>query len=446
MTTILAFAFVLGVLIFVHELGHFLMARRIGVRVLKFSLGFGPRVFGFTRGDTEYCISAIPLGGYVKMSGENPDDPLTGQPDEFLSKSKWQRFQVLLMGPLMNLLLAVFVMAGVLMRGAEVPSFQSKAPVVGQVVPDSPAQKAGIVRGDLITSVAGRDVDTWEQFLVLVGTRANRETTLTILRDGKEIKIPVTPSPQTKYEVGDVGVLPDVHPHVQAVLPGAPAATAGLKSGDVIMRANGTLVILPKDLIDAVSTKANEPVTLVVMRDGNEQEVSVTPEANKGRCPSLPSGAGCIGISIAEETVKIKPGFVEAMGMSLQRNYDSAKLIFQTVGQLITREASTRQLMGPLAIAQLSGESAQAGWIPLLSLMASISLNLGLLNLLPIPVLDGGHIFIMALEGAARRDFSTRVKEKMFLAGFMLLLMLMVTVIYNDLTRIPLFERLMPWR
>jgi regulator of sigma E protease len=444
--TILAFAFVLGVLIFVHELGHFLMARRIGVRVIKFSLGFGPRIFGFTRGDTEYCISAIPLGGYVKMAGESPDDPRTGQPDEFLSKSKWQRFQVLVMGPLMNLMLAVIVMAGVLMRGAEVPSFQSKPPIVGQVVPGSPAEKSGVRIGDRVLAVNGHQVSTWEQFLINVGTRANRDTPLTILRDGREITVSVTPSPQTKYEVGDVGVLPDVHPHVQAVLPGAPADVSGLKSGDVIMRANGTLVMMPRDLIDAVSKKANQPVALVLVRNGTQQEITVTPEANKGRCPSLPAGAGCIGISIGEDTIKIKPGPIDAVVMSLQRNYESAKLIFQTVGQLITREASTRQLMGPLAIAQLSGESAQAGWIPLLSLMASISLNLGLLNLLPIPVLDGGHIFIMALEGAARRDFSTRVKEKMFLAGFALLLMLMVTVIYNDLTRIPLFERFMPWR
>src|SRR3954466_5798963 len=167
----LAFAFVIGVLVFVHELGHFLMARRIGVRVLKFSLGFGPRLFGFTRGDTEYCISAIPLGGYVKMAGENPDDPRTGQPDEFLSKTKWQRFQVLLMGPLMNLLLAVIVTAGVLMRGAEVPSFTSKPPVVGQVVPGSPAEKAGIRTGDQVLAVNGHDVHTWEQFLINVGTR-----------------------------------------------------------------------------------------------------------------------------------------------------------------------------------------------------------------------------------------------------------------------------------
>jgi regulator of sigma E protease len=233
-------------------------------------------------------------------------------------------------------------------------------------------------------------------------------------------------------------VFPDVHPHVISVLAGSPAERAGLKAGDVILAVDHAAITFPKELIDSISKKANVPVTLTISRDAAIRDVGITPELN--------GKTGRIGINIGEELTMIKPGPIDAIGMSFRRNYDSAKLIFQTVGQLITRETSTRQLMGPLAIAQLSGESAQAGLIPLLSLMASISLNLGLLNLLPIPVLDGGHIFIMALEGLARRDFSTRVKEKMFLAGFAVLLMLMVTVIYNDLTRIPLFEKLMPWR
>ena len=423
-----------------------MMARRVGVRVLKFSLGFGPRLVGFTRGDTEYAISAIPLGGYVKMAGENPDDPRTGRPDEFLSKSKWQRFQILIMGPTMNLVLAVVVTAGVLMNGAEVPAFQSKAPVVGQVTPGSPADKGGIRSGDRVVSVAGRDVNTWEQFFIAVGTRANRETPIVVLRDGKEISTTATPLPQTRFEVGDIGVMPDTHPLVSTLLPGGPADQGGLKVGDVIFSVDGTLTTFPKDLINAVSKKANQPISLTVLRNGAQQGLTITPESNTGHCPSLPAGAGCIGISIGEDTIKIKPGPIDAIGMSVRRNAESAGLIFQTVWQLITRETSTRQLMGPLAIAQLSGESAQAGWIPLFALMASISLNLGLLNLLPIPVLDGGHIFIMALEGLVRRDFSVRVKEKMFLAGFAVLLMLMVTVIYNDLTRIQLFQRMMPWR
>ena len=438
MTTILAFAFVLGVLIFVHELGHFLAARRVGVRVLKFSLGFGPRVVGFKRGDTEYVISAIPLGGYVKMAGENPDDPRTGRPDEFLSKSKWQRFQILIMGPMMNLILAVVVTAGVLMNGAEVPAFQSKVPVVGEVSPGSPAEKSGLRNGDLIVSVAGRGVKNWEQFFIAVGTRPNRETAIVYERDGKQISTTVTPAPQTRFEVGDIGVFPDSHPHVSSILPGSPAEKAGLKTGDVILKVDSTPVTFPNQLIDVISKKANQPVVMTIVRNGAEQNVSMTPELNAGR--------GRIGINIGEDVTKINPGPIDAVVMSFERNYELTKLIFQTVGQLITRETSTRQLMGPLAIAQLSGESAQAGWMPLFALMASISLNLGLLNLLPIPVLDGGHIFIMALESLARRDFSVKVKEKMFLAGFAVLLMLMATVIYNDLTRIQVFQRLMPWR
>ena len=446
MTTLLAFLFVLGVLIFVHELGHFVMARRVGVRVLKFSLGFGPRLVGFTRGDTEYVISAVPLGGFVKMAGENPDDPRSGRDDEFLSKSKWERFQILIMGPLMNLILAVVVTAGVLMNGADIPAYQSKPPVVGHVTSDSPAAKAGIQRGDRIVTVAGRDVDTWEQFFINVGTRAGREIEIGVLRNGKQLTVRATPAPQTKFEIGDIGVFPDTHPLVGALLPGGAAEKAGLKAGDAIHRVDGAPITLPQQLISAVSKKANTPVTIAIVRDGSPLDVTVVPEANAGRCPSLPTGTGCIGISIGEEVTRIKPGPIDAIVMSVKRNYESAGLIFMTIGQLITRETSTRQLMGPLAIAELSGQSAEQGLVALFALMASISLNLGLLNLLPIPVLDGGHIFIMALEGLARRDFSLRVKEKMFLAGFAVLVMLMVTVIYNDLTRIPIFERLMPWR
>jgi len=413
-------------------------ARRVGVRVLKFSLGFGPRIVGFKRGDTEYVISAIPLGGYVKMAGENPDDPRTGKPDEFLSKSKWQRFQILIMGPVMNLLLAVAVTAVVLMNGAEVPAFQSKPPVVGHVSPGTPAEKGGIRAGDRIVSVAGRDVPTWEQFFIAVGMRASQETPIVFDRDGQQMSIVVTPTPQTSYDVGVIGVEPFSQPHVGSILAGSPAEKAGLKSGDVVLKVDATTITVPGQLVEIISKKANTPVTLTISRNGAEQVVRVTPELNGDR--------GRIGINIVEDVDRIKLGPIDAVKMSVERNYEQALLILRTVGQLITRETSTRQLMGPLAIAQLSGESAQLGWLPLFGLMATISLNLGLLNLLPIPVLDGGHIFIMMLEGLARRDFSVKVKEKMFLAGFAVLLMLMVTVIYNDLTRIQMLQRFMPWR
>ena len=186
MTTMLAFVFVIGVLVFVHELGHFLAARRIGVRVLKFSLGFGPRLVGFTRGDTEYCVSAVPLGGYVKMAGENAEDPRSGQPDEFLSKTKWQRFQVLIMGPAMNVGLAVVLLAVVLAQGADVPAYLDQLPVVGGIEKSSPAERAGFQPGDRVLTVAGREIRTWEEFDVAIGSRPGRPVSVTVVRQDRE--------------------------------------------------------------------------------------------------------------------------------------------------------------------------------------------------------------------------------------------------------------------
>ncbi|HSK11201.1 MAG TPA: RIP metalloprotease RseP [Vicinamibacterales bacterium] len=438
LTTIVAFVFVLGVLIFVHELGHFVAARRIGVRVITFSLGFGPKILSFRRGDTEYAVSAIPLGGYVKMAGESPDDPRSGKADEFLSKSKWQRFQVLIMGPAMNILLAVVLMWVVLMQGAQVPAYIDEAPVIGSVAAGSPAERSGIERGDRIVRVGGRQVATWEDLVIAIGTKPGRDVPVELVRDGRTLTVEVTPDTQGRYEVGDIGVFPNVHPRVLAVSSGDPAHKAGVMPGDVVLAVNGEPMTLSQQLSNAIARHANEPITMTVRRGEAVQDIRVTPVQRGDK--------GLIGISIGEEVKTIDPGPLEALEMSLQRNYEFSGLIFRTLGGLLTRETSPRQLMGPVAIAQLSGEYAAAGIIALLSLMASISLNLGILNLLPIPVLDGGHIFIMAIEGLARRDFSARMKEQMLLAGFVLLMLLMVTVIYNDLTRIQWVERLMFWR
>jgi regulator of sigma E protease len=436
--TLVSFIVVIGVLVFVHELGHYLAAKRIGVRVLTFSLGFGPKILGFRKGDTEYCISAIPLGGYVKMAGENPEESRSGRGDEFLSKSKWQRFQVLIMGPAMNIVLAVVLMSIVFSQGVQMPAFQDRAAVVGAVRSGSPAEEVGIRPGDLIYRVADREVKTWEAFYVQIGTRANRDVPLSIIREGQELTVNVTPEPQTRFEVGEIGVMPDVNPRVTAVESGQPAERAGFRPGDVIVAADGEPITFSSQLIDHVQRHGERPMTIEVQRDG--APVSLTVEAVR-REDTLR-----IGIGLEDEFVTIDPGPLQAIGLSIQRNIQFSGLIIETVWGLITRQTSPRQLMGPVAIAQLSGEYAQAGWISFLTLMASISLNLGLLNLLPIPVLDGGHIFIMMLEGVSRRDFSIRVKEKMLLAGFVLLMLLMVTVIYNDLTRIQWIENLMPWR
>ena len=448
------FILVLGILIFVHELGHFLMARRIGVRVLTFSLGFGPKLLKFRRGDTEYCVSAIPLGGYVKMAGENPEDSRTGASDEFLSKSKWQRFQVLVMGPVMNIALALLVMAGILYyNGADVAAFLQEPVIIGSVEPDSAAAKAGLQPGDRITDVQGVRVDTWEDFGLETITKANRSTRLTLIRDGKTIEREIVPEGRGKYEEGVTGVKPLVRPQIVGVLASQPAQEAGMLTGDVILAVDGQKPEITwtgadsmtpgSNVTDLIRASQGKPMTFRILRDGQERDIVVTPregDTEVGRKPMI--GAQIRGLEVRV----IQPSLPGAFKLSAERNWQMTKMIMRTLGGLFTRDTPVKQLMGPVAIAGLSGEAAQAGWLPLFSLVAMISLNLGLLNLMPVPVLDGGHITILALEGLARRDFSMKVKEKMLLVGFVLLLMLMVTVIYNDLARLQWVQRLLPWR
>jgi regulator of sigma E protease len=447
MTTLLAFAFVLGVLVFVHELGHFLAAKRVGIRVLKFQLGFNPTVISFRRGDTEYGIGALPLGGYVKMAGENPDDVerdkngnVIKRQDEFLSKSKWQRFQVLIMGPTMNILLALVLTALVVYQGVEKGVYEDQPPVVGAVAESSPAARADVRPGDRIEAVNDHTVNTWEQLYIAIGSRPNREVDLRLQRDGHPVTLKVTPttSGQGRFEFGDIGVFPNVHPHLASVTPGDPGDRGGLKDGDVILAVDGKPMTFHYQMRELIASHAEKPMSVTVLRGGVQQTLTVTPDRH--------GTVGWLGVRPVDDTTSVKPGAVQAVTMSVEKNIESAGMIFQALWGLVTREVSPKQLIGPVAIAQLSGESAQLGWVALFGLMASISLNLGLVNLMPIPVLDGGHIFMMALEGIARRDFSMRVKEKVLLAGFVLILMLMVTVIYNDLTRIAWIERLMPWR
>jgi regulator of sigma E protease len=443
MTTLWAFLLVLGVLVFVHELGHFLMARRLGVRVLTFSLGFGPKLVRFRRGDTEYAISAIPLGGYVKMAGENPDDALSGRADEFLSKTKWERFLVYIMGPAMNLVLAVVVMAFVLYNGADVPAYEDQPVVIGRVIEQSPADAAGLRPGDRIVEIDRSEIADWEAFSMAILPKANRQVEIVAVRDGRRQRFQVTPVGQGKYEVGDIGVQPYVNPQIAGVTPGEPADQAGLARADVVLAIDGERGIQHQDLIARIVAAERRPITLTIRRDGEERDVVVVPAES---CAGT-TAKSCIGVQLSPFEVRtIEPGPLEAVVLSVKRNWEWTQLIFRTLVGLFTRDTSVKQLMGPVGIAELSGGAAQLGWIPLLNLMAMISLNLGLLNLMPIPVLDGGHIAIMALEGVARRDFSMRVKERLLLAGFVVLMALMVTVIYNDLARIQWLERLMPWR
>jgi regulator of sigma E protease len=445
MTSLLAFLFVLGVLVFVHELGHFLVARWHGVRVLTFSLGFGPKLLKWRKGDTEYAISAIPLGGYVKMAGEMGGDgtadfavQLEGKPDEFMSKTKWQRFQIFVAGPLMNIILAFVVLTFVLYQGASEPAYLSQPAKIGAIAPGSAAEKVGLKQGDVIVGVAGRQIATWDQLEMAVVPKANRELDIVIERDGRQQTIKVTPDARTKYEMGDLGVIPFFQPQLAIVNPGEPAEKAGLKVGDIILAINGK-PIQYEDFSKTVKASPDQQVMFTLKRGAQQLEIPVR-TMNK-------DGVGLVGVSLtAAEGPRFEPTFVQAIQLSARRNLEWSTLIFQTFAGLFSGDTSPKQLMGPVGMAGLAGTAATISWVALFSLMAMISLNLGILNLLPIPMLDGGHIFIMALEGVARRDFSLRVKEKLLMAGFVAIMMLMVTVIYNDLTRVEWIERLMPWR
>jgi regulator of sigma E protease len=430
-TTLFAFLFVLGVLVFVHELGHFLVARAYGVRVITFSLGFGPKLLKFkaTGSQTVYCISAVPLGGYVKLAGETVDDERSGAPDEFLSKSKWIRFQVYLAGPTMNLILAWALLTVVLSQGAEVPLYETSAPVVGNVAAASPAAAGGLQVGDRIVRIAGRSVETWTDLEETVSTKANQDLTIDVLRAGQPVILHVTPRSVTRFEIGDLGIGPVIRPEIGQVTPGGAAEKGGIQPGDVILAVNGERGLDYEAVTKRIQAGANQPVAFIVERAGQLVNLTVVPEKR--------GGVGIIGVSIkALEVRRIEPGWRHAAVLSVQQNWDRAAMIGRTLKGLVTAETPVKQLMGPVAIAQLSGEAAAIGWLSLFDFMALISLNLGLLNLMPVPVMDGGQIAILALEGVSRREMSSRLKERILLAGAAFVVLLMVTVIYNDVMRL----------
>jgi regulator of sigma E protease len=340
-------------------------------------------------------------------------------------------------------------MALVFYQGAQEPAFQRQPVEIGSFQSNSVAQAAGLKPGDRIISVDGKPVENWDQFSMLIVGKAKRQVAVGYVRDGRAAEALMVPLAQGKYEMGDVGVLPRIRPEIDEVFPGQPAAQAGLRQRDVILAVGDRENIQYDPLIDLLRTSPDTPLKFTIKRDGAIQTLTITPHylGTTAKVNGVDKPVATIGARILPwETITVNPGPVEAVKLSAQKNWEWASLIVQTLKGLFTRETSVKQLMGPVAIADLSGAAAEAGWISLFTLMAMISLNLGLLNLMPIPVLDGGHIFILALEGLARRDFSMKVKEKMLIAGFVLLVMLMVTVIYNDLMRIQWIEKLVPWR
>jgi regulator of sigma E protease len=421
---------VLGIIIVIHELGHFLVAKLFKIKVETFSVGFGPRLFGFRYGDTDYRISGFPLGGYVKMAGENPGDSVTGSPEEFISKPKWQRFLVAAAGPAMNILLALGLLTILFMRGTEVAEFAEGEAVVGIVEANSAAEAAGVKTGDRIVSIDGKREPNWEEVEARVMTNAGQTIPLVLNRKGQVIETSLTPLKQGKNEAGYAGMTPEVRVTnvIANVIADMPAGKAGLERNDEIIAVNGIdLKSTGKKVSEIIQELSETTFPLTILRNGKKIEKMVTPELKEGR--------RMIGVNFTIPTIMVKEGFKGALMRSVDKNFEYGTLIFQVLGKLVRREVSMKSVDGPIMIMKQTTEFYHLGFGPLLQLMAMISLNLGLMNLLPIPILDGGVMLLLAVEGIMRQDLSVAFKERVVQVSFVFLLTLMVFVLYNDVVK-----------
>ena len=421
---VLAFVFALGVIIFVHEAGHLLVAKAFRMRVLTFSLGFGKRLWGRRRGETDYRISAVPLGGYVKLAGEDPDEE-GHDPRDFPNRPRWQRILVYLAGPAMNGVLAVLLVAGLFMVGVDVPALQSIPAEVGTVEAGSPGDAAGIRPGDRIVAIDARPVEQWKQVAFAIMTSVGRELAVEVERDGERLLFTVVPARLAEYEIGDAGIYPRLLPRIAQLVAGAPAAEAGLRVGDEVRVVDGRSLANAAELIAHIETRAGTPVRLEIVRGGAPLAITVV--------PATVDGKGRIGVLLS---LQQRYGPARAFVESLRFNGEIARQSLVVVGKIFTREVKARSaLAGPIEIAAQSGQAARAGWKSLVYLMAVISTSIGLLNLFPIPVLDGGQIALLLVESTLRRDLPDRVKERVNQTGLALIVLLMLTVLYFDLAK-----------
>ncbi len=421
-TNFFAFVLVLGFLIFAHEAGHFLVAKLFRVRVLVFSFGFGQRLFGFRRGDTDYRLSLIPLGGYVRMAGDTPEENQPSEPNEFLSKPKWQRFLILFAGPFMNLLIAVIFIAVISIVGTESLIIR---PIIGEVSPGKPAARAGLQVGDRIVAINGDRIDNFDDLRMAISMHAGTPLRVEYLRNGMAHITIMTPDREnSEYgPVGRAGIRPWIDAVVGRVRPNSPAAKAGLRSGDRIVAANGKTVAELTQLDSVFDQAKGSPIALDVLR-GSMRIHTVLPAAKAE--PQDPYR----GFIPPTEIHKLS--LIPALKDSVEQNWKMLRYALVTLSRLIRAEGSVKELSGPISIARISGEMLRRGWVEVVALMAMISLQLGIMNLLPIPVLDGGHIMILLVEGAAGHDLSLRVKERIQQIGFAVLAALMIVVLYND--------------
>jgi regulator of sigma E protease len=428
-----AMAVVLGLLILIHEWGHYAAAKLFKVRVEVFSIGFGKRLLGFRRGDTDYRISAIPLGGYVKMSGENPMDERTDDPGEFLNHPRWQRFVIAIAGPFMNIVLAVGLLTVVYMVHYEYPAFIDQPGVIAWVKPDSPAAQGGLQPGDRVVRIAGIQNPTWEQIGLKVMLNPNEQLPLTIDRGGKALEKTIVPKPVSTSEIGNAGWNANESIIVADVEHDMPAAKAGIREGDLIVAVDGKPVPAIEALIDTLQQTKDRVVSVDVLRNGQKLTFPLQPvlAGNEEKQKRYRVGF--------ESTPLMKIGrlsLIPAFQRSLEDNKRYSFVLLELIQKMVQRKVSMRQVEGPIGIGSAIGHAVtEKGWTPLLGLTAGISLNLGIFNLLPIPILDGGVILLLLIESLMRRDISLQIKERIYQAAFVFLVLFAVTVIYNDIVK-----------
>jgi len=457
--TILAFVVVLGITITIHEFGHFAMAKLLKIRVMVFSIGFGPRIAGFVRGGTEYCISALPIGGYVKMAGETFDEDSKGAPDEFLSHPKWHRFLVAVAGPCMNILLAIGILSFSYMEGVWVPKYHKEPAIIGPVTPDSIAFRGGLHTGDLVISVHGSTVRTWEDLEIALATVPKSSLDLVVQRGPAQIRLHFDPPQAATVDPGSLGFRFSLSRTVVAVVdPHSPAERAGLKEGDEILAVTGPTGSGRgfDEILNIISQSKGVPLRFEIRRptgtrkpgEGWQNRLAETPSIGTMLAltitPVEDQGRVVIGFRPEVPTDLEKFGLIGAIGQSVRRNFEMSALTFKIIGRIFKGSASVRTISGPLEIARISGSAARTGSARVFfGFLGLVSLQLGVFNLLPIPILDGGVIALLLVEAVLGRDLSLGLKEKIVQVGFVFLILLMGFVVFNDLSKIVDFDRIL---
>lgn len=431
-TTILAMAVLLGIVILVHEWGHYVAARLCGIRVDVFSIGFGPRIWGWKRGATDYRVSILPLGGYVKMAGDNPMEEREGASDEFLSKPRWQRAIVAVAGPAMNIVLTLAAVWGLLwVVGLPYPAYFDRAAEIVAFPPDAPGAKAGLQVGDKIVKVNETPATNWkETYLAIDKVETGDVLRITVERDGNPLTVKMQKAARVDLS-GFVGYEPI--PAVLSQVPeGRPAAIAGLKPGDKILAVNGEPIQVWSQFTRMVRASGGESLEFRVRRGEQELLVDVSPVSVEEGGRSFRQ----IGVNVEQELAYEKASALQATRQAGVYVLRGTREILGVLSGLFRGTVSIKMLGGPVAIGREAGRAAREGLQRFVELIALISLNLAVLNLLPIPILDGGHLLLLAVEGTLRRDLSMAMKERFVQAGMVFLLVIFAIVMYNDVLKV----------